>query len=497
MIHGSVTDLFQDWNDCGIKYCSFKSNEHLMEGVEGNTDLDILIDPEDYDRAKSVLESHDYLRVEPVNVGTYPNVVNWYGLNYGTGRLIHIHLHFEIMTGKSLVKDYCLPWRDVFLQNIIFDTETGIKCVIPSLEYVLLSTRLVVKKSRKPSGNTIGEDTLKEFEYLKNNIEKEDLRNWANELFSDCDYEELVDLMWNVTALDSNRFQYFYGCVKKCMSCNQRMPEGIAFIRSYLNRTIRKVCRDLNRTVGFSLPLRKRFLGGGLTIAFVGIDGSGKSTVTSIISKWLSKEFDTKLYYAGAGDGKKDIISAILLKVYGKFGQKLNTDHKALADEKSKERTTLSLKQKIKGIGSSIAYIRILKSNIKHMRTARRLSKRGLICLMDRYPQNSVPFVHDGAKVKKYDTGKGILHYFAKKESRLLDSIEDNQFDLLIRMCVSGEVSFARKPLEPLENLKYKEETFNKVEYTAKEVATIDAENTLDEVVLAVKRIIWEKLSLR
>ena len=75
------------------------------------------------------------------------------------------------------------------------------------------------------------------------------------------------------------------------------------------------------------LPLKKRYINRGLSIAFVGIDGSGKSTVSSYIEKWLSDEFDTKKFYAGSGDGKKNIISAVLLNTYKKKNEK-NRKHK-------------------------------------------------------------------------------------------------------------------------------------------------------------------------
>lgn len=33
--------LFYQWNESDVRYCHWKSNEHLMEGLDGKTDLDV------------------------------------------------------------------------------------------------------------------------------------------------------------------------------------------------------------------------------------------------------------------------------------------------------------------------------------------------------------------------------------------------------------------------------------------------------------------------
>ena len=48
--------LFNLWNDQGIRYCHWKSNEHLLEGLNGETDLDVYVCPQDKELAETLLK---------------------------------------------------------------------------------------------------------------------------------------------------------------------------------------------------------------------------------------------------------------------------------------------------------------------------------------------------------------------------------------------------------------------------------------------------------
>lgn len=495
MILQKTEKLFSDWNANSIRYCSFKSNEHLMEGLCGDTDLDILVNIDDYSRATELMQANHYIQVEPINVGAYPNVVNWYGMDETTGLLIHIHLHFELMTGKPLYKDYCLPWANLFIETAFLDEESGLYCADPNMEYVLLCTRLVVKRLKAPKKNNIPIDIIKELDYLNEKLNEEKLRFALEQMYGTYDY--YYETMLNVQNLSDSEFIEYYHRVKKAMRNYQRTRETTAFINSYKNRINRKFSRVANRHLNTELPLKKRFTKGGISVSFVGVDGSGKSTVSTIIYKWLDAEFDTVRFYAGAGDGKKDMLSSILLKGYKAIKKDEGPQGSVMSSPDDFSKRTLTFKQKIKGLGSSIAYNRILKSNINNLKKSEKLVKSGVVCIMDRYPQNSIPYVHDGAKVRKYDTGKGILHLCAKKEEAMLLSIKEYPYSVLFRLIVSPEVSYDRKPEESIQSLKYKVETLQRVKFDVNKVVDVDASKPLEEVVLKVKTEIWNTLALK
>src|SRR5690554_555731 len=141
--------LIKQMNSNNINYCHFKSNEHLYAGLSGETDLDILVSFKDRDIFERLLTDIDFKQFEPVKIGEYPGVVNWYGFDRITGRFIHLHIHYQLVTGKGLLKDYIIPWSELILECSIIDHETGVKINNPNLEYLLLCTRLIVKRKLK------------------------------------------------------------------------------------------------------------------------------------------------------------------------------------------------------------------------------------------------------------------------------------------------------------------------------------------------------------
>lgn len=493
--------VFSNFNEQNIRYCSFKSNQHLLDGLCGDTDLDILIDLKDYEKVKVVFAKLQVIQFEPDKVGAYPNVVNWYGFDKETGKLIHFHIHFELMTGKGLVKEFQLPWGSLFLENSIIDESTGVRMVSPQFEYVLLCTRSAIKRMIDISiivrKHSISKDILVELEYLSQRIDEDTLRDALRKMysleFSNEHYEEFRD----IRDLEAKQYYRFVKIVRNFLRKNKRYSNVVALMRSLYNRTNRRICMKLTSITGRVLPIRKRCCNGGISFAFVGVDGSGKSTVSRIITEWLSKEFDIAKFYCGSGDGKKNWLSSLMLRLYGIRNirkRKANgfETSKILVDSETGKKPSF-----FKAFGASIAYIRILKDNIKNLRKSICYKKNGIICIMDRYPQNSVPGFHDGAKLSQYlNMQNPIINRYIKKEAALLALVSEYPYDIVFVMRVCAATSFNRKPEESLESLQRKVDTIDKVIFAAKNTIVIDAEQPLEDVVRFVKGVVWEKLFL-
>ena len=488
--------LFECLNDDNVNYCSFKSNEHLMEGLVGKTDLDIVLDKTDYEKFVNICKQLEFKRFEPVDVGIYPNVENWYGMDNNTGVLIHIHLHFEIMTGKALLKDYCIRWGKYFLDTAMLDKKTNVKIANPSLEYILLCCRKIIKKSLYDvylNGDVVNNEINVEMKYLESKLEWSELEKFVNELFTTKNQNRIIYYLKNIHSLNKKDYASFSRIIKKELKKYRRFPAIISVILSYGKRCHRYINRFFNKRLSWNLPLKKRCVNHGLRIALVGIDGSGKSTSLKNIYKWYGEEFDIVKFYAGSGDGKKNIISSFLLKGYSTVYNKNN--HSSI-DKTSSVKKKASLKLKVKHLFASIAFIKILKQNIANLKKSVKLKDKGLLCIMDRYPQNFLPGMHDGSKVTRYleEDNSFITRYFYKKEQNLLKMIKNYKYDVVIRIVVDGSEAFNRKPEEKLESLEYKAKTIKTIKYDALETINIDGSNTKEEVLLNIKKIIWERL---
>ena len=97
-------ELFDEFNKNNIKYCHWKSNEHLVEGLLGDTDLDVLISKNNKQIAEEILKKCLYMKCKSQYGSRYPGVDDWIGEDIETGKLIHVHLHYHIITGHKGMK---------------------------------------------------------------------------------------------------------------------------------------------------------------------------------------------------------------------------------------------------------------------------------------------------------------------------------------------------------------------------------------------------------
>jgi hypothetical protein len=47
----------------------------------------------------------------------HPATLSFLGYDQGSGQLIHLHLHFRLVIGERLLKNYRIPWEEVLLNG--------------------------------------------------------------------------------------------------------------------------------------------------------------------------------------------------------------------------------------------------------------------------------------------------------------------------------------------------------------------------------------------
>src|SRR5688572_32969105 len=75
----------------------------------------------------------------------YPGVESFVGMDYDTGVLLHLHLHYQLTVGERHLKSYNLPWEDLVLSTRVLDEASGTYVADPNLEYMLLMVRAGLK----------------------------------------------------------------------------------------------------------------------------------------------------------------------------------------------------------------------------------------------------------------------------------------------------------------------------------------------------------------
>src|SRR5438309_1634553 len=109
---GSLGILVEALNRAGIRYCHWKSNINLAAALRGVGDLDLLVARADATRFQSVLGS---LGFKPGMKSGSPSICHYYGLDDESGRLVHVHAYYRIITGGSVLKNYRLPLEEMLL----------------------------------------------------------------------------------------------------------------------------------------------------------------------------------------------------------------------------------------------------------------------------------------------------------------------------------------------------------------------------------------------
>lgn len=482
--------LFDAWNK-EIAYIHWKSNEHLEAGLNGLTDLDILIKRTDRDSGLNILKAVGFIPFRSQFGSRYPYVEDWIGLDDATGKLVHIHLHFRLITGHRGLKEYELPWTELALSSRIQDMETGVYIMNPNLEILTLFTRIGLKATyiqqikacvnKKGICNCIKENLVNEIEYLSARVDWSEVANCAGQY-----YEEstalIIHIIRSSSKLTNAQFLALCKNSRKAMRNQCRYPIYLLFfLRSYYFITSHLLFL-LKRKFGFNLITRKVLDSQkGFTVAFVGQDGAGKSTLSENIEKWLTWKIDVTRYYMGSGEN------------YHPWQKKIR---KTITGSKN---ILCNLLKHILGMSILISYSKRVKRITKW---SQKYAEKGGIVIYDRFPQVQYNGINDGPKIRDYAIKKlnnlilrKLINYFANIEEANLRIASNLTPDVVFKLMLPIEESMKRKPYEDLMAVEKKNQIVADLFFKGSDVYEIDARQDQNLELLQVKRLIWKYLS--
>jgi hypothetical protein len=104
-----------DFHRQTISYCYWKSSKRIQSVLAGEGDLDLLIARHDQHRAEAILLERGFKLFPSVAMRDHPAILSYLGYDEPSGRLIHLHLHFRLIVGERLHKNYRIPWETEIL----------------------------------------------------------------------------------------------------------------------------------------------------------------------------------------------------------------------------------------------------------------------------------------------------------------------------------------------------------------------------------------------
>ena len=507
-----MKQIFYAFDMADIKYAHFKSNTELEKSFLGKGDFDILVDSSRILEVEKILVMQNAKRFRTIREKTYPFVSSWLAFDNETGIIYHIHLHEKIVTGKIFLKDYIVPWEYHVLDTRVLDTKWNIYIANPNLEIILLAARSVLKSRNKDYLNALfgkyqlHNDLDKERKELIGLISIAEVKRIVAQLFPLDNNGYFISFCTN-DVITGDLFLKLSKVVRDELRNSRRYSVIVASVVSLFNRFTYWLRNHIVLYFNSNIIIKKTPPERGLIIALVGVDGSGKSSTTKELKKWMSSQIDNKQFYLGEGDGKTSLYVSVMKRLLNFYRMRRKDGSKNVAATESNSIMAQSIsntKKKASFRRKVFAHLRIsMILNVEHhnMNKIRKMNSYrniGGISFTDRYPQTESVGCNDGPKVPPFTEVLGDSRYIQRckrNEEKCLSIVEHVKPDLIFRLNITAETSMRRKPEQ--KNIKVyqkKIDLLNDVRFKGARIIDIDAEQPREQELLEIKRIIWNAI---
>ncbi len=444
----AVANLVQALNQHGVRYCHWKSNLRLEQGLRGQTDLDLLVDREHGQVFRRILCEHNVKPVLAAPGKRYPAIEDYLGFDPASGQLFHLHVHYQLVLGEQFVKNYRLPLEAHFLDSA--QLRHGVKIPAPELEIIVLSIRALLKyrdrdaikdvlSIRSPGLPT---DILEEIAPL---LEQTSLDRIAQTLAGVAGIVpadvvlQFLDIVvdtpragWSLCRL-RRRTRRALGRYQRC----SRLKATLKYFHELWRRrrSLLKFSSDQNMTP----------IAGGTIMALIGADGAGKSTMCQKLAQWLGRRLNVHSYYLGS---KQPSRRSELLYILFRIARR---SQRAVSRWLGEKNVLSKWIGGLRDILLSAHHLSIGQDRRRRYRAGKKKAMAGSIVIYDRYPLESISTgtefrLLDGPQIAVTIDGEmgAITRALARAEKNLYRGIRLP--DYLIVLGVSPDVSLQRKP---------------------------------------------------
>jgi thymidylate kinase len=459
-------NFFSSLNQDQIRYCSWKSNAHLSKAFESRTDFDLLISEADSQRFYQLAKDRGLKQRYSSEDKKYTGIENYLGFDYGSGSLFHLHVHFLLIFGKRFQKNYRLPIEDLVLANSICDEVFPIRIIQPELEYIFLILRSVLKTDYRIksvaksllSHSVFPANILNEYSYLKEKLDPAKFEHYAETILPD-----LKAVFLRMGKIDPSKLTH--------MQVHKFYREIKAALKPFQLASDPELRLELKKKMRASHNSRSWITPSGISFAFVGADGSGKSTTVSHIQKWLSWKLSVKSFYMGL---PKDKPVWKFLSYLARICNKLR----------------LGLLKRLLDI-----YRLLFAASLRNKRfqQSEMQKNQGNVILFDRFPLKKFWFMDepiDGPRLKNY-------RHWREKERKLYEAIKEPDYIFVLKVDEAESVKrkAEHQKQEKLALIKTKIAAVNKlIENHSDRLIVIDTSIGQESTWLELKRNIWELL---
>ena len=340
----------------------------------------------------------------------------------------------------------------------VLDKDTNIYITDPNLEIIILYCRIALKAKTKHNIH-LSKNDQKEIAYLKERLQTDIFKKLCKQLI-DKEGETLYKLIME-EDLSCEGWYRVYQIASYWLKPYRKYSPIYVFLRHKYYLTLYLFFLLANRKFNCCFINRKTFPNRHLSICFLGQDGSGKSTVTIELCKWLNWKIEAHRFYLGSGEHYKSLTKRLSSRISRFRKKEDNQSHKEKVTCNQSKNKKKNLSNNTKSFVASIlvswSLLGVARRAYKEVRRADRYMKNGGIPLFDRFPQVQFEGIYDGPKINHYCQQKGIsngiVKWMARREQRYLEKMQCFQPTLVFKLMLTPEESIRRKPFENLETV--------------------------------------------
>ena len=483
-----VIGLLESWEQSRIVYCHWKSIEHLDATYQAKTDIDVLVGREDAAKAIEEALKTGFVEVTSSHFRGYPAVRDFICYDDELDNWVHLHFHTQLSCGDRWVKAYHLPFEKFILESRVWLESYKTWIIAPSYELLVLIYRMNAKFRK----NWLKDDRiLAEIKFINKKHERYPVQI-GNEIMDYVDrdkwwlYEAL--LHGNISVVNISFLRKGFR-----ISEFRRMTSGRFFFFSKLRYLYRIYSEVRRRFFEIYKSGRRTFPGGGYVVAFVGIDGSGKSSGIERITKFFAKQMNVQTNFLGSGKSGAGLIRKLIMNIVGfKASSK---GHKEVRKAGGNENVAKSDLPR-----PPLHYVLwIMLCTLDREKQLKKIQYglgNGNLVFVDRWLQDDRLDSVDAPRLANYKKFKGIVGYVARREAKLYKKIKLIPLHLVIKLNIDAETSIKRKPgelsytqasdaIEKLNILKWPKEA---------KIMEIDGTDSLQNVTVNLKKAIFQLL---
>lgn len=480
-----VSALVAALDAAGVSFCHWKSNDQLARSWSGENDLDLLVERRHADRLLAVAAALGFKRMESRLDRRFPGLEDYYGLDPASGRFVHLHVHYALVLGEALLKNHRLPIEREMLATARRDG--GMPVADPAVELAVLVVRALLKKRalqllRPGSSRRLSASTRAELGFLLSRTSPADarafvaahLRALPPELFDEGLEALRSDVpLWRLLAL-RRRWLVALAPYRR----QGRLGAAALFVarRLFLFFTLRLSGH----------PPRKRPATGGLAIALLGSDGSGKSTAVEDLSTWLGHVCDVRR--AHLGKPPRSAPARLLDRAIGALrrlaGPRAGTAWSLPGDA----REAPAWLQWLNGL----QLLLLARARFREYRRVRRLVGQGAVVLCDRFPRRELALMESPGAQALPLASHWSLRGLVAAEQRLYARIDPPEVTLVLR--VTPEVAAGRTGDAADFVLRRAREVRAFADAGHPGVLVVDADQSLERVREALREAVWSVL---